>query len=209
MHSEVGRTGSTNYSHCCCWQSAPASVLLIWNRFCTLFAASFPASREQVLQQGTVADLVTGFIAPEAAASSAPSAGGADCGGSAVLLLPLPDEEKFRLLLGLRGYGLVEDVLPRMGVVCKLEGLRAGVRLPVQDSVGCHLVVEADHEDLDQVGVCLVVGRRHVGVGPGVEEPQAGGPGKDWLVLLLGGLAEGDPGDVETGRPGGSAARTS
>ena len=96
-------------------------------------ATSFPASMEQIPQQGTVADLVAGFIAPEAAASSAPSASGADRGGSAVLVLPLPDKEEARLLLGLRGYSLVED-LPCVGVVGELEGLCVGVRCPAAGS---------------------------------------------------------------------------
>ena len=148
-------------------------------------SASFPTSMEQVPQQGTVADLVAGFIAPEAAAFSAPSASGADRGGSDVLVLPLPDEEEVRLLLRLRGYDVVEDLLPCVGVIGKQEGLRVGVRQPVPDAVSCHLVVKADHEGLDQVGVGLQVGCWNVGVGPGVEEPQAGGPGEDWLVLLL------------------------
>ncbi len=167
-------------------------------------AAASLAPMEQVPQQGAVADLMAGFVAPEAAASTAPSAGGADRGGGPAvlllpLLLPLSDEEEARLLLGLRGHGLVEDPLPRVGVVGELEGLRVGVRPPVPDAIGGDLVVEANHKGFDQVGVGLLVGRRHVGVGPGVEEPQAGGPGEDGLVLFLGGLAEGDPGDVGGG----------
>ncbi len=52
-------------------------------------AATSFAPMEQVPQQGTVADLVAGFVTPEAAASTAPPAGSANRSGPAVLLLSL------------------------------------------------------------------------------------------------------------------------
>ncbi len=135
-------------------------------------------------------------VAPEAAVSGAPRSG---CTNSSGAIIQANVEEAGLLLRRLLGYRLVEDPLARSCVFGIVKGRGVSVQPPVPDPICRHLVAEADDESLDEIGVSLLVGGGHVGVGAAVQETQAGRPGNDRFALLLGGLVEVDPGDVGGG----------